>query len=288
MGFLKRSIKNLQKRDPTKIGAIKGVELFSKYASREDLFIEGVHGVAEGGIHGRANEGAFSIVVAGRYDDDDDRGEIIYYTGEGGHSRSSELQIKDQEWVRGNAALRTSKQRNLPVRVIRSHVLRSRYAPASGYRYDGLYKVIKAEQIVGNSGHAVCRFILEVRTLVPHARQGSLPGDDGDVKRPVASSSRPPVSSSSTSSLPRRDPVLAAPKRSIAKMRKGKARESAEIGGIQFKYEGGTSPVKTEPVASSFGLGIGQRLPPAPAPVREEPTFSVKDLYKAHPVPGFR
>ncbi|KAF6746887.1 PUA-like domain-containing protein [Ephemerocybe angulata] len=279
MGFLKRSIKNLQKREPTKFGAIKGVEVFSKYASREDLFIEGVHGVAEGGIHGRANEGAFSIVVAGRYDDDDDRGEIIYYTGEGGHSRTSELQIKDQEWVRGNAALRTSKQRNLPVRVIRSHVLRSRYAPASGYRYDGLYKVIKAEQIVGNSGHAVCRFILE---RLPG--QGSLPGDGGS----VASSSRPPVSSSSTSSLPRRDPVLAAPKRSIAKMRKGKARESAEIGGIQFKYEGGTSPVKTEPVASSLGLGLGERLPPAPAPVREEPTFSVKDLYKAHPVPGFR
>ena len=27
------------------------------------MFIEGVHGLTEGGIHGRENEGAFSIVV---------------------------------------------------------------------------------------------------------------------------------------------------------------------------------------------------------------------------------
>ena len=46
-----------------RIGSIPGVKLFARFRSREDLYIEGVHGKHEGGIHGRAAEGAFSVIV---------------------------------------------------------------------------------------------------------------------------------------------------------------------------------------------------------------------------------
>ncbi|KAJ3541960.1 hypothetical protein NMY22_g3696 [Coprinellus aureogranulatus] len=184
MGFLKERIKGLQKQNPARIGPIPGVKLFARYENRAQLYIAGVHGVHEGGIHGRAGEGAFSVIVAGRYEDDEDHGDIIYYTGEGGHSRQTEMQIKDQEWTRGNAALRFSCHTKKPVRVIRSHVLRSKYAPSSGYRYDGLYQVINAEQVIGKNGHAVCRFVLE---RLPN--QAPLPGSFGVNTSRLSSSS---------------------------------------------------------------------------------------------------
>ncbi|KIK62389.1 hypothetical protein GYMLUDRAFT_164905, partial [Collybiopsis luxurians FD-317 M1] len=50
-----------------------------------------------------------------------------------------------------------------PVRVIRGHTLDSPYAPAQGYRYDGLYKVAKV--LRGKSGFLLCRFLFIVRVF---------------------------------------------------------------------------------------------------------------------------
>jgi len=55
--------------------------------------------------------------------------------------------------------------------VIRGHRLRSLYAPASGYRYDGLYRVTEASQKPGKSGHIICVF-----RFVRCAGQTPLPG----------------------------------------------------------------------------------------------------------------
>ncbi|TEB31680.1 hypothetical protein FA13DRAFT_1791440 [Coprinellus micaceus] len=255
MGFLKQPIKLLQKQDPARIGSIPGVKLFARFQSRQDLYIAGVHGKHEGGIHGRAAEGAFSVIVAGRYEDDVDYGDIILYTGEGGHSRASEMQYQDQDWVRGNLALKHSCATKRPVRVIRSHVLRSKYAPASGYRYDGLYRVTNAEQVTGKNGHAVCRFVLErIPGQAPlpgpgwsgaassSSRGGSVEDDleEEDNKPPVAGPSRQPV---------------AAPRKRVAQKKK----PSADLGGIQFKYEGSDSPPR--PIKRESGFGPAPPLP---------------------------
>ena len=45
---------------------------------------------------------------------------------------------------RGNLALKISVDTGKPVRVLRGYKLKSPFAPESGYRYDGLYKVFAA------------------------------------------------------------------------------------------------------------------------------------------------
>ena len=50
-------------------------------------------------------------------------------------------QIADQQLRRGNLGLARSHLDGLPVRVIRGHEGDPAYSPASGYRYDGLFRV---------------------------------------------------------------------------------------------------------------------------------------------------
>jgi E3 ubiquitin-protein ligase UHRF1 len=58
-----------------------------------------------------------------------------------------------------NAALKRSAETRLPVRVIRGFKLDSPYAPAEGYRYDGLYVVERAWMAKGlTNGLLVCRY----------------------------------------------------------------------------------------------------------------------------------
>lgn len=44
-------------------GPIPGVPLFKHFEDRRQLYLAGVHGVLEGGIHGRAGTGAYSVVL---------------------------------------------------------------------------------------------------------------------------------------------------------------------------------------------------------------------------------
>lgn len=48
----------------------------------------GVHRPPVGGIHGRDNDGAYSIVLSGGYEDDEDNGDSFWYTGSGGRDLS--------------------------------------------------------------------------------------------------------------------------------------------------------------------------------------------------------
>jgi E3 ubiquitin-protein ligase UHRF1 len=97
-------------------------------------------------------------VVAGGYEDDRDEGEWFLYTGSGGrdlsgNKRTNKEQSSDQVFTLSNKALRTSCERGLPVRVVRSYKeKRSAYAPPAkedGLRYDGVYKIIAAWRIEG-------------------------------------------------------------------------------------------------------------------------------------------
>jgi putative restriction endonuclease len=93
------------------------------------------------GISGSGTEGADSVVLSGGYEDDEDRGEVIVYTGHGGNDPNTKRQVADQEFSRGNLALAVNRKEGLPVRVIRGAELDSPYAPERGFRYDGLYVV---------------------------------------------------------------------------------------------------------------------------------------------------
>lgn len=141
-------------------GNITGVLEGDKFENRIELSIANVHKPTQAGISGSENEGSDSIVISGGYEDDEDLGDIIVYTGHGGRSNHSKFQVADQTLTRGNKALAISHEKQLPVRVIRGQNKHSKFAPESGYRYDGLYLVEEYWHEKGKSGYIVWRFRL--------------------------------------------------------------------------------------------------------------------------------
>jgi len=122
-------------------GEIDGYPLGSTFVDRDELAGSGVHRPTQAGICG-GKDGAESVVVSGGYPDDEDFGDELIYTGHGGWDRSKRKQVADQEFKSGNAGLARSAVEGYPVRVIRGAGGDDSYSPASGLRYDGLYRVV--------------------------------------------------------------------------------------------------------------------------------------------------
>jgi putative restriction endonuclease len=126
-------------------GELPGVTVGTSWQSRQEASVAGVHRPTVGGISGTRAEGADSIVVSG-YEDDEDFGDEIIYTGAGGNDPNTGRQIADQSLEQpGNAGLFASQFVGLPVRVVRGANGDRNYSPATGYRYDGLYRVAAQE-----------------------------------------------------------------------------------------------------------------------------------------------
>lgn len=144
------------------------------FASRVELSQAGVHRPLVAGICGRGRAGANSVVLAGGYEDTEDFGEEILYTGHGGRDLETGRQIAPQTLTKGNLALAVNAAHALPVRVIRGARQRSPYAPVAGYRYDGLYLVEGYWRASGKSGFYIWRYRLRKMTVAsePQPRQG--------------------------------------------------------------------------------------------------------------------
>ncbi|XP_057696467.1 E3 ubiquitin-protein ligase UHRF1 [Corythoichthys intestinalis] len=162
-------------------GPIPGVPVGSLWKFRVQVSESGVHRPQVAGIHGRSNEGAFSLVLAGGYEDDVDDGNEFTYTGSGGRDLSGNKrtaeQSCDQTLTNMNRALALNcnvpvndkngaQAKNWkdgkPVRVVRNCKGRkhSKYAPEEGNRYDGIYKIVKYWPAKGKSGFLVWRYLL--------------------------------------------------------------------------------------------------------------------------------
>ncbi len=141
-------------------GHIPGYPEGTLFESRIDLSLAGIHRPRQAGISGSATEGADSIVLSGGYEDDEDFGDVIVYTGHGGRDPETGQQVSDQLLTRGNASLAHSRMHGLPVRVIRGASHPSPYSPPFGYRYDGLYRVEDHWREQGRSRHIIWRFRL--------------------------------------------------------------------------------------------------------------------------------
>jgi putative restriction endonuclease len=133
----------------------------SWYQSREELARSGIHKPTQAGISYSSREGADSIVASGGYEDDEDYGDVLIYTGMGGNDPETKRQVADQQLDRGNLALAVNCAHGLPVRVVRgANFIESAFAPQSGYRYDGLYAVESYWRERGKAGFHVWRFRL--------------------------------------------------------------------------------------------------------------------------------
>ncbi|WP_218136799.1 MULTISPECIES: YDG/SRA domain-containing protein [unclassified Streptomyces] len=141
-------------------GAPPHVRVGDTFKRRRTLARARVHRPTMAGICGTRASGAESIVVSGGYDDDEDYGDEIIYTGQGGRDEKTKKQCKDQELTLGNAALVTSYSTGAPVRVIRGAGGERRYSPAVGLRYDGLYRVEECWSQRGKSNFLVWRYRL--------------------------------------------------------------------------------------------------------------------------------
>ncbi|KAK7047587.1 hypothetical protein VNI00_006355 [Paramarasmius palmivorus] len=144
-------------------GHPRGVIVGQIFKNREELSIKNVHKPRFAGI-AHCRRGATSVVLSGGYEDDEDNGDEILYTGTGGQEDAFNKpghQTKDQTFEhRMNKALQNSWKAGLPVRVIRGHKHDSKFAPSTGYRYDGLYRVTECFEDKGKEGYKICRYRL--------------------------------------------------------------------------------------------------------------------------------
>ena len=129
------------------------------YPTRKSLYDAGIHGEIMRGIWMRDGV-AVSIVMSGGYEDDEDHGGTIVYTGDGGRDIDSRKQVADQELTARNRGLAAAMDCGAPIRVTRGSKLKSPFAPAAGYRYDGLYRVEDRDLRRGRSGFLVWVFSL--------------------------------------------------------------------------------------------------------------------------------
>lgn len=142
-------------------GEIEGQPVGTTYPDRKAAKDAGVHQVTVQGISGNGAVGANSVVVNGGYEDDLDLGDEIIYTGAGGNDTGSKKQVADQQLTQvGNAGLVVSEVSAYPVRVIRGSRGEKAYSPATGYRYDGLFRVSEHWSEIGKSGFRIWRFRL--------------------------------------------------------------------------------------------------------------------------------
>jgi putative restriction endonuclease len=137
-------------------GKINDIEEGTTFESRKELHDAGIH---RGLMRGIAPKG-LSIVLSGGYADDEDYGDVIIYTGEGGRDQKTGRQVKDQILTGGNLALAKNYKDGIPIRVNRGYKLDSNYAPKSGYRYDGLYRIENYWKENGKDGFLVWRYRL--------------------------------------------------------------------------------------------------------------------------------
>ncbi|GLT42075.1 hypothetical protein SLA2020_160960 [Shorea laevis] len=152
-------------RDKRIVGSIPGLEVGDLFFFRMELCVLGIHGQPQAGIdyvtasHSSNGEPiATSIIVSGGYEDDQDAGDLLIYTGHGGQDKFSR-QCMHQKLEGGNLALERSMQYGIEIRVIRG-IRYENSVSSKVYVYDGLYRILDCWFDVGKSGFGVFKYKL--------------------------------------------------------------------------------------------------------------------------------
>ncbi|KAJ1262694.1 hypothetical protein BS78_09G129300 [Paspalum vaginatum] len=154
-----------------RIGHLPGIDVGDQFYSRAEMVALGIHshwlnGIDYMGMKYQDQKGcegftfplATCIVLSGVYEDDLDNANEIIYTGQGGNNWLGDRHKKtEQTLLRGNLALKNSKDNGNPIRVIRGHIEKSSYS-GKIYTYDGLYKVVDYWPEKGVQGPLVFKY----------------------------------------------------------------------------------------------------------------------------------
>jgi putative restriction endonuclease len=91
---------------PIIFGQIENIKEGYLFEGRKEMMPTSFHRNWASGIDGNGTEGTSAIVLSGGYEDDEDLGDLIIYTGAGGNDSNTGKQIEDQNWLHhGNAGL---------------------------------------------------------------------------------------------------------------------------------------------------------------------------------------
>lgn len=151
-------------RDKRIVGAIPGIYIGDLFFFRMELVVVGLHGQPQAGIDylpsSQSTNGepiATSVIVSGGYEDDEDGGDVIIYTGHGGQDKKR--QVGNQKLEGGNLAMERSMHYGIEVRVIRGFRYQGSVS-SKIYVYDGLYRILQCWFDVGKSGFGVYKYKL--------------------------------------------------------------------------------------------------------------------------------
>lgn len=153
--------------DVRPIGEVPGVAVGDVFRYRIEMAVIGLHRAVQAGIavvpleyspYGHTVASSVVIGVSDPYQDDNDMGDTVVYSGQGGLcGRTKESQ--DQKLQRGNLAMSNSYHLKLPVRLIRGHK-EQKSMTGIMYSYDGLYQIVDMNYVVGVNGKKVYKFTM--------------------------------------------------------------------------------------------------------------------------------
>lgn len=150
--------------DKRLVGAMPGVLIGDVFPYRMEMCVLGLHGQPQAGIdyvpiaHSSNGEPiATSVIVSGGYEDDEDAGDVIIYSGHGGQDKNK--QVRHQELESGNLGMERSQNYGVEVRVIRGFKYDG-IPTGKIYVYDGLYRIVDTWFDIGRSGFGVYKFKL--------------------------------------------------------------------------------------------------------------------------------
>ncbi|KAH7443906.1 hypothetical protein KP509_02G055100 [Ceratopteris richardii] len=145
-------------------GPLPGVYVGDIFLFRTELSFARVHGPIQGGIEylttkdSEFNAPVAISIISNVGQDDEDNGEELIYTGQGGRSADNK-QIAHQKLERGNLAMDGSRKFKVPVRVLRG--IKDAFSPTGKiYVYDGLYNVEETYTEKGSGGFDEFKFKL--------------------------------------------------------------------------------------------------------------------------------
>ncbi|CAN6825827.1 unnamed protein product, partial [Brassica oleracea] len=145
------------------VGPVPGLEIGDIFFYRKELCMFGLHRHLQAGIeYTKAQLSSFgvpiatSIIVSSGYEDDEDRGDELVYSGQGGRDKSG--QQRHQKLEGGNLAMVHSMQHGVAVRVIRGLEYKNEVR-SKVFVYDGLYRIIDCS-LVRKSGFDIFKFTL--------------------------------------------------------------------------------------------------------------------------------
>ncbi|MFF3056363.1 YDG/SRA domain-containing protein [Streptomyces sp. NPDC057909] len=146
-------------------GPPPGVQEGAWFKGHDGLYAADVHRFRGQGISGTAHEGVDSIVASGGYAGDEDLGDTVIYTAQGGAPDEDGHITADQSLTKVNEGMVLNYREGLPIRFVRGLGIK-RGKATKGYRYRGLYLVEDYWSIRTERGHLMWQFRL-AKDLTP-------------------------------------------------------------------------------------------------------------------------